>query len=158
MLGYFVEHMCLAAIQRGALKFLDEQLSHPWIGRTLMASHTCGTSDLIADTDTRQLCVPSAFKCLNIDSVKYAGISIPLSQWQLPKILKRVSMRVNGRKVKKVFLTTTLTTMMPNLRLFGFTGGSQVPGMCGSYQEDCEQGCGAWVSEYQCKSCGFEAS
>ena len=50
-----MEHMCLAAIQRGALKIVDEQLSHPWIGRALMASHTCGTSDLIADTNTLYL-------------------------------------------------------------------------------------------------------
>ena len=130
-----MEHMCLAAIQCGALKIVDEQLSHPWIGRALMASHTGGTSDLIADTNTRKLCIPSAFKCPNIDFVKYEGMSIPLSQWRLPrytKVLKRVSTRVNGRNVKRVFLTTTLTTMMPNPRLFGYPGESQVPGMCAS--------------------------
>jgi hypothetical protein len=64
-LGYLVEHMCLTAIERGALKSLDPQLGQ--LGRTYF-DDAPPVAHLINGPGTCQLYVPSTFRFPDIDA------------------------------------------------------------------------------------------
>lgn len=66
VLGYLAEHMCLAAIQRGALQIVDQCLHDP-LEKTSF-DDVPPVASLIAGNKKRQLYVPSAFNFSDIDA------------------------------------------------------------------------------------------